>query len=38
MAEKFDWELGEPMPYGDRDKPELVVEGPARRRAEDRKR
>ncbi|GMH85035.1 hypothetical protein TrST_g12842 [Triparma strigata] len=37
MAEKFDWELGEPMPYGDRDKPELVVEGPARRRAEDRK-
>ncbi|GMI13946.1 hypothetical protein TrLO_g7624 [Triparma laevis f. longispina] len=37
MHEKFDWREGAPMPYGDRDKPELVVSGPARRRAEERK-
>jgi hypothetical protein len=32
MAVKFEWNLGEPMPYGERDRAEDVVEGPARER------
>ena len=36
MTVKFEWELGEPMPYGARDEPEKEVEGPARRRMENR--
>jgi len=36
MTLKFEWELGEPMPYGARDKPEKEVEGPARRRLDNR--
>ena len=37
MSVMFEWGLGEPMPYGARDKPEKEVEGPARRRADERR-